>query len=389
MPSTKTYDVAVIGAGVFGAWTAYSLQKSGASVVLLDAYGPASARASSGGESRIIRMGYGADEVYTRWSMHALPLWKELFAHAGRPELFQPTGVLWIAREGEPYALTTLASLASARTQFEQLSNADLRNRYPQIVFDADSCGIFEPQSGVLMARRAVQTVVAEARRFGADYEIEAVDAPAGEGRLAAIKTASGRNIAAGEYVFACGPWLPKVFPEILGGRIFTTRQEIFFFGVPPGDSRFAPPAMPTWLQMRDEFYGMPDLESRGFKIAHDHHGPLVDPDTQSRAATPEALATAREFLARRFPALKDAPILESRVCQYENTSSGDFLIDKHPAFENVWLVGGGSGHGFKHGPSVGEYAAARVTGKTSAALPIDPRFSLATKQTMQQRAVF
>ena len=165
MPSTKTYDVAVIGAGVFGAWTAYSLQKSGASVVLLDAYGPASARASSGGESRIIRMGYGADEVYTRWSMHALPLWKELFAHAGRPELFQPTGVLWIAHEGEPYALTTLASLATARTQFEQLSNADLRNRYPQIVFDADSWGIFEPQSGVLMARRAVQTVVAEARR--------------------------------------------------------------------------------------------------------------------------------------------------------------------------------------------------------------------------------
>jgi sarcosine oxidase len=389
VPSTKTYDVAVIGAGVFGAWTAYSLQKSGASVVLLDAYGPANARASSGGESRIIRMGYGADEVYTRWSMHALPLWKELFAQAGRPELFQPTGVLWIAHEGEPYAQATLASLANAKTKFEELTNADLRTRYPQIVFDTDSWGIFEPQSGVLMARRAVEAVVAEAQKIGADYEIEAVNAPTGESRLTTINTATGKNITAAEYVFACGPWLPKVFPEILASRIFPTRQEIFFFGVPPGDSRFAPPAMPTWLQMRDEFYGMPDLESRGFKIAHDHHGPLVDPDTQSRTATPEALATAREFLARRFPALKDAPILESRVCQYENTSSGDFLIDKHPAFENVWLVGGGSGHGFKHGPSVGEYAAARVMGKTSAALPLDPRFSLATKQTMQQRAVF
>jgi sarcosine oxidase len=389
VPSGKTYDVAVIGAGVFGAWTAYALQKSGASVVLLDAYGPANARASSGGESRIIRMGYGAAEVYTRWSMHALPLWKELFAQAGRPELFQPTGVLWIAHAGEPYAQSTLASLANAKTKFEKLTNADLRTRYPQVVFDADSWGIFEPQSGVLMARRAVQTVVAQARKIGADYEIEAINAPAGEGHLATIKTASGKNITAADYIFACGPWLPKVFPEILGSRIFPTRQEIFFFGVPPGDSRFAPPAMPTWLQMRDEFYGMPDLESRGFKIAHDHHGPLVDPDTQSRTATPEALAAAREFLARRFPALKDAPILESRVCQYENTSSGDFLIDKHPAFENVWLVGGGSGHGFKHGPSVGEYAAALVTRTNNSALPIDPRFSLATKQTMQQRAVF
>ena len=387
--TTQTYDVAVIGAGVFGAWTAYSLQKSGASVVLLDAYGPANARASSGGESRIIRMGYGAGDVYTRWSMHALPLWKELFAQVGRPELFQQTGVLWIAHEGEPYALATLETLARAGTQFEKLSHEDLSRRYPQIVFDSDSWGIFEPQSGVLMARRAVQAVVAEAQKFGVAYKAEAALTPSGDGRLKEIATANGSTISAASFVFACGPWLPKVFPELLGGRIFPTRQEIFFFGVPSGDTRFAPPSMPTWLQMRDEFYGMPDLESRGFKIAHDHHGPLVDPDAQSRTATPEAITAAKEFLARRFPALKDAPIVESRVCQYENTSSGDFLIDRHPAFENIWLVGGGSGHGFKHGPSVGEYAAARVTGKTSAALPIDPRFSLATKQTMQQRAVF
>ena len=334
-------------------------------------------------------MGYGAGDVYTRWSMHALPLWKELFAQVGRPELFQQTGVLWIAHEGEPYALATLETLARAGTQFEKLSHEDLSRRYPQIVFDSDSWGIFEPQSGVLMARRAVQAVVAEAQKFGVAYKAEAALTPSGDGRLKEIATANGSTISAASFVFACGPWLPKVFPELLGGRIFPTRQEIFFFGVPSGDTRFAPPSMPTWLQMRDEFYGMPDLESRGFKIAHDHHGPLVDPDAQSRTATPEAITAAKEFLARRFPALKDAPIVESRVCQYENTSSGDFLIDRHPSFENVWLVGGGSGHGFKHGPSAGEYAAARVTGKTSAALPIDPRFSLATKQTMQQRAVF
>lgn len=387
--TTQTYDVAVIGAGVFGAWTAYSLRKSGAKVALLDAYGPANARASSGGESRIIRMGYGADEVYTHWSMHALPLWKELFAQAGRPELFQQTGVLWIAHENEPYALATLATLSKAGTQFEKLSRSDLVSRYPQVVFDSDSWGIFEPQSGVLMARRAVQAVVAQAQKIGVTYKAEAVLSPAGGGRLNEIKTANGAGISAASFVFACGPWLPKLFPEVLGGRIFPTRQEIFFFGVPSGDSRFAPPSMPTWLQMRDEFYGMPDLESRGFKIAHDHHGPLVDPDTQSRTASPEVVAAAKEFLARRFPALKDAPIVESRVCQYENTSSGDFLIDRHPAIENVWLVGGGSGHGFKHGPSVGEYAAARVMSKISTALPLDPRFSLATKQAMQKRAVF
>jgi glycine/D-amino acid oxidase-like deaminating enzyme len=82
---------------------------------------------------------------------------------------------------------------------------------------------------------------------------------------------------------------------------------------------------------------------------------------------------------------LKEAPLLETRVCQYENTSNGDFLIDRHPAFDNVWLVGGGSGHGFKHGPALGEYVAARVVEGG----PVEPRFTLATKGTVQQRAVF
>ena len=385
MSKGKTYDAAVIGAGVFGAWTAYYLQKSGAAVALLDAYGPAHARASSGGESRIIRMGYGPDEIYTRWSMRALPLWKQLFDEAGQPGLFRATGVLWIAHQDEPYALATLATLEKAGAVFEKLSLADLRHLYPQIVFDDDSWGILERRSGVLMARRAVQAVVQQAQKIGVEYWVEAIQAPEGRGLIEKVKTTGGETIAAEKFIFACGPWLPKLFPDLLGNRIFPSRQEVYFFGVPAGDARFGPPAMPTWLQLKDEYYGMPDLESRGFKIANDRHGESVDPDTQSRFPSAEGIAAAKNYVARRFPALKDAPIVETRVCQYENTSNGDFLIDRHPAFENVWLVGGGSGHGFKHGPSLGEYVAERLKngGET------EPRFSLATKQSMKKRAVF
>jgi sarcosine oxidase len=385
MSELKTFDVAVVGAGVFGAWTAYLLQKSGATVALLDAYGPAHARASSGGESRIIRMGYGPDEIYTRWSMRALPVWKQLFEEAGQPGLFRATGVLWIVHENEPYSLTTLASLEIAGAVFEKLSLQDLRRRYSQIVFEDDSWGILEPGSGVLMARRAVQTVVERAQKLGVEYWAEQILAPEGRGHLVKVRTASGETIAADKFVFACGPWLPKLFPDLLSSRIFPSRQEVYFFGVPAGDARFGPPAMPTWIELRDEFYGMPDLESRGFKIANDRHGEAVDPDTQSRLPTPEGIAAAKKYLARRFSALKDAPVVETRVCQYENTSNGDFLIDLHPSFDNVWLVGGGSGHGFKHGPSLGEYVAARVKQEGA----IEPRFSLAAKQTMQKRAVF
>jgi monomeric sarcosine oxidase len=386
MSAGRAYDAIVIGAGVFGSWTAHFLRKSGASVLLLDAYGPANSRASSGGESRIIRMGYGADEIYTRWSMNALPKWKGLFAQVGRPELFQPTGVLWIEHEGQQYALDTLATLRRLGVRFEKLSVAQLRKRYPQIHFEDDCWGILEPESGVLMARRAVQVVVDQATKDGVAYRCEAVRPPAEtHGHLSEIVAASGDKLSAANFVFACGAWLPKIFPDLLGKRVFPSRQEVFFFGVPPGDCRFAPPAMPTWLKVKDEFYGMPDIENRGLKIAHDRHGAAADPDTQSRAVSPEALALAKEYVARRFPVLRDAPVVETRVCQYENTSNGDFLIDRHLQMENVWLVGGGSGHGFKHGPSLGEYVAERVLRGGA----IEPRFSLATKQVAQRRAVF
>ena len=382
------YDVAVVGAGVFGAWSAYFLQKSGARVVLLDAYGPANSRSSSGGESRIIRMGYGADEIYTRWSMRALPLWKELFAESRRPELFHKTGVLWIAPEKYQYALDSLATLQKNNIPCETLSLEDLRRCYPQISFDDDAWGIFEPDSGVLMARRAVQAVVNRATAIGVDYRSVAVANPSAQRKLHSLTTTKGETILAASFVFACGSWLPKIFPDLLGSRLFVTRQEVLFFGIPAGDKNFTQPAMPTWLYLKDEFYGMPDIESRGFKVADDHHGPRVDPDTQSRIASPEAAETARQFVARRFPALKNAPIVETRVCQYENTSNGDFLIDRHPQLENVWLVGGGSGHGFKHGPSVGEYVASQVMQTADARANFEPRFSLATKQSTQNRAV-
>lgn len=379
----KTYDAAVIGAGVFGAWTAWHLAKRGQRVLLLDAYGPAHARASSGGESRIIRMGYGADELYTRWSQRSLVQWKELFA-ATKQELFQQTGVLWLARHG-PREQQTVETLRRCEVPHRILKQGELAQCYPQINLDGVEFAILEEYSGVLLARRAVTAVVADALRLGVEYRLANIQPVAESGTLREIKTNNGETIFASRYVFACGTWLGKVFPEILGTRIFPTRQEVFFFGIPAGDARFAAPALPTWLFQEDQVYGMPDIESRGLKIAFDHHGEAADPETQSRFASAEAAAQASRYVAHRFPALRDAPIVESRVCQYENTSSGDFLIDRHPSLENVWFAGGGSGHGFKHGPALGEYVAGQILDNT----PPEPRFSLATKKTVQHRAVY
>jgi sarcosine oxidase len=375
--------VVVVGAGCFGAWTALCLARSGHRVTLIDAYGPANSRASSGGETRLIRMGYGADEIYTRWSSRSLELWKDLF-EATEPTLFRETGILWMGREHDPLTTSTLATLTRVGVPHERVSRAELDCRWPQVDFGSVTWAIHEPRSGVLLARRAVGTVVREAARTGVRYLTAAAQPPGIDRRLAFISTRSDERISADTFVFACGPWLPKLLPDLLRDRIVPTRQEVLYFGPPAGDERFAAPALPAWIDFGEEMYGVPDLDARGFKIALDRHGGIFDPDVSDRAAG-ETLPVVRAYLDRRFPALRNAPLVSSEVCQYENSCNGDFLIDRHPEIENVWIVGGGSGHGFKHGPAVGEYVARLVS---DGAVP-DERFRLSTKLPVQMRTVY
>jgi sarcosine oxidase len=380
------YDFAVVGAGVFGAWTAHYLRRSGATVTLLDAYGAANSRASSSGETRVIRMGYGPDELYTRWSARSLPLWREFATRTGL-DLFHQTGVLWLSNETDLYTRQLFEVLRNCGISCEKLSAEDIRKRYPQLSFQDVTWGVLEPESGLLMARQAVQAVVKDAVRSGVDYRLASVLAPQGKGPLPSLTTSMGDVVSAGTFVFACGPWLPKLFPDVLGGRIWPTRQEVFFLGVPAGRDDFRAPRMPVWLHRThpDLPYALPDTENRGFKIAFDRHGPEIDPDTGPRVVGEESIGRLRAYLKEHIPALSDAPIVETRVCQYENTSNGDFLIDRHPQFDNVWLAGGGSGHGFKHGPALGEYLGARILNNA----PAEPRFALPAKQSVKMRAVF
>ena len=381
---SESCDVAVIGAGVFGAWASWHLQRAGQRVVLIDKYGPANARSSSGGETRVMRMAYGPDEIYTRMAQRSLGQWKDFFARIGRRELFRETGVLSMAAADDAAATQSVATLEGLGIPHQLLDSHALAHRYPQITIPPGGWAILEPQSGGLMARRAVQAVVQDCVRSGAELRIDTVLAPVGDGHLAEIRTASGAAIRAKRFVFACGAWLGSVLPDVLGDRIFPTRQEVFYFGVAAGDQRFIAPALPIWLDFGRGYYGCPDIEGRGFKLAHDSHGEAIDPDSSERLPSPIRIAHAREFLGQRFPALATAPLLGAEVCQYENTSNGDFIIDRHPAFDNVWIAGGGSGHGFKHGPAVGEYLAERMLNEA----PVEPRFSLATKNTVHKREV-
>jgi len=381
-----TYDFAVIGAGVFGAWTARDLRRSGASVVLLDAYGPANSRASSGGETRVIRMGYGPDDLYTRWAIRSLPAWRQLESETG-VQIFHQTGVLWLSEDSDEYTAKMLDVLKQQNVACERLTQGELGSRYPQLHFNQVSWAVLEPESGLLMARRSVQSLVDQLQREGVDYRHATVSPLQLNESLSELKTVEGYRIAARTFIFACGPWLPKVFPELLSGRIFPSRQEIFFLGPPAGINSFEPSRMPVWLYHQHPYipYALPDVEGRGFKLGFDLHGEALDPDLDHRIVSEASILRLRSFVAKHIPSLTQAPIVETRVCQYENTWNGDFLIDRHPRADNVWIVGGGSGHGFKHGPAVGEYVAGQVLGNA----PGEPRFTLESKQSVQQRAVY
>ncbi len=375
---TSKPHIAVIGAGAFGGWTALYLLRSGARVTLIDAWGPGNSRASSGGETRIIRGAYGSDQPYTKLSARAMALWKE-HESQWKQTFFFPIGVLWLAQGLGEFERGSLPLLEDAGIPFEQLSTNEMARRWPQINFDQIIWGIYEPESGYLLARASAQAVVEHFIAEGGEYRQAAVtphnveeadgsDRPDWlEGRDSkGLALSDGSTLTADHYVFACGPWLGKLFSRAVGPHFASTKQDVFFFGPPAGshanDTRYDEKNIPVWADHSDHFmYGIPGNQGRGFKLADDTRGPEFDPTSGERLVNENKLAEARRYVAYRFPGMKDAPLLETRVCQYEDTADHNFIIDRHPVNQDVWIVGGGSGHGFKHGPALGEMVARLV----------------------------
>jgi glycine/D-amino acid oxidase-like deaminating enzyme len=362
---TRPPTVIVIGAGAFGGWTALELRRRGAHVTLIDAWGPGHARASSGGETRIIRSTYGTRAIYTKMALRALELWR---AHDPGRRLLHETGVLWMFGDDDSFGDASARVLRDHGASLDLLTLGDASRRYPQINFDGIRSVFVEPAAGYLFARRACEDVVAHLIAEGGEYRQAAVVAPVvvKGTEMTRVVLHDGSRLVADAFVFACGPWLPSLFPDVVGANIAATRQEVFYFGTPAGDARFTGPGLPVWMDFAagsrsGQIYGIPGTGSSGFKVADDASGPAIDPTAGDRAASAGGIARARAFLSRRFPALAHAPLVGAEVCQYESTPDDHFIVDRHPAASNVWIAGGGSGHGFKMGPAIGEMVASIV----------------------------
>ncbi|HYV19639.1 MAG TPA: FAD-dependent oxidoreductase [Verrucomicrobiae bacterium] len=386
---TRSPRVVVIGAGAFGGWSALWLVRRGARVTLVDAHGAGNILASSGGETRVNRALYGANAVAMRLAIRSMALWREEQAHLG-VELYRERGVLWMTTTGDDsYLQAALPLLRDAGQAYEEMPPAAAARRFPAMVFDDARRVVLEPAAGYLLARRACETIAARVAAEGGTVLRGAVlpfaddgaerhergrqSVSAADGTLQAVTLADGRRIEADQFVFALGPWLPGIFPSVLGGRIRVTRQELFTYATPAGDERFGDERLPTWIDLGASLvFGIP-APAGLMKFGDDARGALFDPTTGDRSASAEGERVARDYLARRFPALAQAPLASAQVCQYECTPDNQYLVDRLPGIPNVLIAGGGSGHGFKNGPAIGELVAAIVLGLR----PVDSTFAL------------
>jgi glycine/D-amino acid oxidase-like deaminating enzyme len=356
----------VVGAGVFGSSLAHRLAGSGWEVTLVEQYTPGHVRAASGGENRLIRFSHGPDAWYTASAKRALELWRELEQESG-VELFVPSGVAWFFADSGDWAEASERALTEEGIAFERLEPEDARGLFPSFDPTGLKSVLHEPGAGVLRARDATRVLAEQAVARGARLVY---------GRAAPVDGAvsfGGGRIEADRVIWSGGAWLAGLFPDLV--QLTVTRQEVFFFGAAP---EWSAPAVPAWVDFDAGIYGVGDVDGRGFKASPDEHGPEFDPDGGDRVVSAEKERTARAYLAKRFPALADAPLVGSRACPYALTPDLQFLVAPHPAHEHVWLVGGGSGHGFKHGPALAEYVERLLDDEE----PPDPRFGLGPRET-------
>ena len=332
----------VVGAGVFGASTARELRRRGFDVTLVEQYAAGTVRSASGGDTRLLRLAHGDAEWYTRLAQRAREHWLELERATGT-RIWEPIGLAWFARRDDGFEAASRDTMRRLGIDCDWLAPDDARRLYPSLGVDDLAAVLHEPSAGVLHARRATQLLVEDGQRLGVRLE-------SGTHRPAAAPDAD-------VVVWACGAWLPRLFPGLV--ELQVSRREVFFFG---GDARWT--GTPGFCDYDGNFYGHGDVAGLGVKIAPDVDGGDVDADTLDRLPSPERERQARAYAARRFPPLADAPILGARVCQYTLTRDTHFLVARHPERADWWLVGGGSGHGFKHGPALAEYVADCIEGR-------------------------
>jgi len=351
--------VVIVGAGTFGASLAWELAGRGDEVVLVDQFEPGDVRATSGGETRLIRCAHGRDDDYAAMARRARTLWKQLEKES-ETRLLDETGVSWFAHDEHGWESDSQRVLKGLGIPNEHLSVEVAARQFPTFKGDDLAWVLYEPEAGVLRAQHAVRTLARQAVARGA--RLVQGRARPDQDRV----VLEDQTLEADRVVWSCGGWLGGLFPGLVNLRV--TVQELFFLQGGPNWER-----SPAWVDYDRAVYGTGDLHDLGVKIAWDAEGPALDPDADYPEASPEIERLARGYVHDRFPALADAKVVGTKRCRYEISADSHFMAGPHPEQDNVWIVGGGSGHGFKHGPAMAE----RIADAWRGGRPLPSHFAL------------
>lgn len=347
----------VVGAGVFGCAVARQLALDGWDVTLVEQHSPGWDGSASGGESRLIRWSHGPERWYVQSARRARELWRQI-----EPRAFVDCGVAWFAQRDDGWEAQSERVLREEGIAVERLDPAEAGKLFPSLGGDDLAWVLFEPDAGVLRASVAVSALASQAREAGVRFAQGRANPDGGRVRI------GDQVLEADRVVWACGPWLGKLFPGL--AQVRATRQVVVFFDSPP-EWRGAP----GWVDYDRSFYGHGNVDGWGVKVAPDAEGPAADPDALGDAGEISEIL-AREYMAERFPSLRHPRLVAARTCPYELTADTNFIAAPHPEHAGVWLLGGGSGHGFKHAPALAERMAAWLAGDE----PPDPRFGLGSR---------
>jgi sarcosine oxidase len=369
-PAKKDGKIVVVGAGAFGGWTALHLLRKGYDVTLVDQFGPGNNQSSSGGETRLIRAYYDK-QIYFDLTRRSMELWKENEPKMGQKVFYQNGLLLFNYKASTVETETAGPMYKKAGLPLERVTLSDAARRWPQVKTDGLDHIMYDPGAGYLEARKGCIAVSELFIKEGGTFIQQKVQKESvSSGKATSVTLADGSVLVADSFVFACGPWLTRLFPD-LTKKLKVTRALEIFIASPSEQSDLMENKLPTWMD-RDldgpfRCFGVPGSTFRGFKIGVT---PPTDNnvtdrfDTYDRLVKLEELALVQKVLAKRFPKMSGRPVIEQRVCQYTMTPDSDLILDQHPEANNLWVMGGDSGHGYKLGASFGELAAMTVSGE-------------------------
>ncbi len=353
MRNRNKSQVIVIGAGIAGLMSALSILRRGHSVTLLDRWPPGHARASSSDYTRIIRSIHGSDALYTEWVREARLRWMELQEELGST-LYVECGALIIAAEHDSgWEDSTIATFDRIGVPYFKFDTGELEVRFPQFNFRNTAYGLYEPESGVLMAHRALVETANLFVREG------------GEIRRGRVRTdefeqlfLDDKPLQADLIVVAAGPWLGDLYKRTIQPISKVVRQNIIYTSTPDSDASFDSDKMPCWVDHGYQAYGTPSIEGHGVKAAIAWTDAIIDLDNDPRVVDEATFNRTRQYIGHRFPKLAGQRAVDQKACQIAMTPDTHFIVDFHPEFDNVLIAGGCSGHLFKHGPVFGDYVA-------------------------------